>query len=177
MNMTKTRTLPGAALLLTLAAALLGLALILCPAAQAAAGDISEYEIDGFDYYVEWGDEWGEGKAFFYCEYCTQGFGRVIANDTVIDAGGYFGISSASCILPQPNASYHLAFYVKANEAARNRNLRVMITRQEKDANGNYLAIPSGAYSSTDVKLQYSDDEYPQNDKCNHSRIRNRPPR
>ena len=87
----------------------------------------------------------------------TQGFGRVIANDTVIDAGGYFGISSASCILPQPNASYHLAFYVKANEVARNRNLRVMITRQEKDANGNYLAIPSGAYSSTDVKLANTD--------------------
>ena len=76
MNTTKTRTLPGAALLLTLAAALLGLALILCPAAQAAAGDISEYEIDGFDYYVEWDDEWGEGKAFFHCEYCSQGFGR-----------------------------------------------------------------------------------------------------
>ena len=43
------------------ATALFCLVLICGPAAQAAAGDISDYEIDGFDYYVEWGDEWDVG--------------------------------------------------------------------------------------------------------------------
>ena len=42
-----------------------------------ALGGISEYELDGFEYYVEWSeDEWGEGLAFFHCEYCSAGYGR-----------------------------------------------------------------------------------------------------
>ena len=42
-----------------------------------ALGGISEYELDGFDYYVEWSeDEWGEGLAFFHCEYCSAGYER-----------------------------------------------------------------------------------------------------
>ena len=42
-----------------------------------ALGGISEYEFDGFEYFVEWDDEeWGEGVCFFHCPTCDQGFGR-----------------------------------------------------------------------------------------------------
>ena len=52
----------------------------------AYADGYSEYEIDGYTYYVEWGDEYGEGLAFLYCNYCSEGDGREFTDGEHEDA-------------------------------------------------------------------------------------------
>ena len=39
---------------------------------HAHAGGWSEYDYDGYPYYVEWDDEWGKGTAYMECEYCDH---------------------------------------------------------------------------------------------------------
>ena len=98
--------------------------------------------------------------------FSSQGFGRIESwgvmkyydlNGQRTTSGDYFGMNSAITPIAQPNGAYAVELYLRTNAEARDRLVRVMITRYD-DQNGNPVQITSAPNTVFDLRLDDTDD-------------------